>query len=170
MKKLIWGNFCTFKSSKLGNSCFKESLRQIFLLKLLWSPWTQSSRAPWKAKLKKICSAFYGTFEHEARELHERSNYFFLLGLQLSVLKVGSQAKTFCVWLLMEPWAQSLGVPREAEQGDYKVDCKKGGSHSWCKNMCNFLYASKTFLANYLLHDFNDGTVELLKGEQLEHI
>jgi hypothetical protein len=30
--------------------------------------------------------------------------------------------------------------------------------------------ASKTFLVSYLLDDFNDGVVELLKGEQLEHI
>jgi hypothetical protein len=32
------------------------------------------------------------------------------------------------------------------------------------------LGVSKTFLASYLLHDFIDGTMELLKGEQLEHI
>jgi hypothetical protein len=32
------------------------------------------------------------------------------------------------------------------------------------------LSASKTFLANYLFDDSNDGKVELLKGEQLEHI
>ncbi len=30
--------------------------------------------------------------------------------------------------------------------------------------------ASKTFLASYLLDDSNDGIVELLKGESLEHI
>jgi hypothetical protein len=30
--------------------------------------------------------------------------------------------------------------------------------------------ASKTFLASYLLDDSSDGTMELLKGEQLEHI
>jgi hypothetical protein len=32
------------------------------------------------------------------------------------------------------------------------------------------LNASKTFLVNYLLNDYNDGIVELLKGEQLKHI
>jgi len=32
------------------------------------------------------------------------------------------------------------------------------------------LNASKTFLGSYLLNDFSDGIVELLKGEQLEHI
>jgi hypothetical protein len=30
--------------------------------------------------------------------------------------------------------------------------------------------ASKTLLANYLFNDSSNGTVELLKGEQLEHI
>ncbi len=30
--------------------------------------------------------------------------------------------------------------------------------------------ASKTFLANYLFDDSSDGKMELLKGEQLEHI
>jgi hypothetical protein len=30
--------------------------------------------------------------------------------------------------------------------------------------------ANKTFLASYLLDDYSDGTMELLKGEQLEHI
>jgi hypothetical protein len=30
--------------------------------------------------------------------------------------------------------------------------------------------ASKTFLVNYLLDDSSDGTMELLKGEQLKHI
>ncbi len=30
--------------------------------------------------------------------------------------------------------------------------------------------ASKTLLANYLFDDFGNGTMELLKGEQLEHI
>jgi hypothetical protein len=32
------------------------------------------------------------------------------------------------------------------------------------------LGVNKTFLASYLLHDYIDGTMELLKGEQLEHI
>jgi hypothetical protein len=32
------------------------------------------------------------------------------------------------------------------------------------------LGASKTFLASYLFDDSSDGIVELLKGEQLEHI
>jgi hypothetical protein len=30
--------------------------------------------------------------------------------------------------------------------------------------------ANKTFLVSYLLDDYNDGTMEFLKGEQLEHI
>jgi hypothetical protein len=30
--------------------------------------------------------------------------------------------------------------------------------------------ANKTFLVNYLLNDSSDGIVELLKGEELEHI
>jgi hypothetical protein len=30
--------------------------------------------------------------------------------------------------------------------------------------------ASKTFLVNYLLENSSNGTMELLKGEQLEHI
>jgi hypothetical protein len=32
------------------------------------------------------------------------------------------------------------------------------------------LSANKTFLASYLLDDYNDGIMELLKDEQLEHI
>jgi hypothetical protein len=32
------------------------------------------------------------------------------------------------------------------------------------------LNVNKTFLASYLLDDSNDGILELLKGEQLEHI
>jgi hypothetical protein len=32
------------------------------------------------------------------------------------------------------------------------------------------LSASKTFLASYLLDDYNDGIMELFKGEHLEHI
>ncbi len=32
------------------------------------------------------------------------------------------------------------------------------------------LSASKTFLASYLFDDYNDGIMELLKGEHLEHI
>ncbi len=30
--------------------------------------------------------------------------------------------------------------------------------------------ANKTILVNYLLNDSNDGIMELLKGEELEHI
>jgi hypothetical protein len=32
------------------------------------------------------------------------------------------------------------------------------------------LSASKTFLASYLFDDYNDGIMELLQGEHLEHI
>jgi hypothetical protein len=32
------------------------------------------------------------------------------------------------------------------------------------------LDASKTFLVSYLLNDSSNGTMELFKGEQLEHI
>jgi len=32
------------------------------------------------------------------------------------------------------------------------------------------LSASKTFLVSYLFHDSSNGTMELFKGEQLEHI
>ncbi len=32
------------------------------------------------------------------------------------------------------------------------------------------LSASKTFLMSYLFHDSSNGTMELFKGEQLEHI
>jgi len=31
------------------------------------------------------------------------------------------------------------------------------------------LSANKTFLASYLLNDFSNGTLKLLKGEELEH-
>ncbi len=55
-------------------------------------------------------------------------------------------------------------------QGNQKVDCRGGGLTPNANIFAISLNASKTFLVNYLLNDYNDGIVELLKGEQLKHI
>jgi hypothetical protein len=91
LKKLIWGNFYTFESSKLGSSCFQESSKQMFLfdLQLLvlkvggWAknilcltsygaPKHEAFKSSMRGRTKKFASASHWVFKQDVRGIHER--------------------------------------------------------------------------------------------------